>query len=414
MNRSVGTGALLCLSAQGPQNEYVEQYPTPSSVQPVLAASKKYYSVPLVTSGNTFLGTTVQTKIRSDTDMVTNIFLKFSLPPATYSELVGRAIFKEVSFLVDGSPVETLTDDWMILRDQTFLKADEKYATYKAVSNGVPEGTNCMGGDYYVPLEFFFCRRLSDTKHPPLPVCAMQSTELAVQFVFHDLAWITREREGDIIKPSMVVEYYTLSDQERVQYLNVPFSFKIPIAYKESRVEYKGNRAIINMTPGFEVDMIYWFIRNRAYENTSSQAWNSRYQWGYTTKYIKSTIPVTFFNGVTNNYVDTIDTATMYLNGYQILQHFPDGAYYSYKVPFDRVLSVPTKSIYIYSFADRPAELDTGGPVDFSQLRATTSYIDIIFKPEYLTDVQANYSLNVYFYGYGTLNVSDGRATFSV
>jgi hypothetical protein len=411
MNRAVGTGALNCLAAQGPQNGYAPKYTPPLGLtgyhRPL---TKSYYFVPLVNSQ--FLGTTIDVPLRKDVDLMTNAFLKFSLPPGNYSELVGRAVLKEIQFLIDGSPVEILTDNWLILRDQIFLTADEKYATYDVVSNGNPEETECTGGDYYVPLEFFFTRRKTDPNKPALPICAMTNSSLAIRFIFNTSNWISKQTV-DLVLPTLVVEYYTISDQERYTYMETPVSFRIPVAYVEHTVDFVGQYAIIRMTPNFPIDMIAWFIKDKTYDRDIPESYNLRYKWGYNTQHIHSTIPVTFFNGVQRNYVDVVDTMTMYLNGNQILQGFPDGTYYSMKVPLDKGLSIPTKNVYMYSFADLPAELDSGGTIDFSKLNFSTTHLDLKFKTAYIMDIFQNYSVNLFFFGYKTLTIVQGRTIFS-
>jgi Large eukaryotic DNA virus major capsid protein/Major capsid protein N-terminus len=411
MNRAVGTGALNCLAAQGPQNSYFPVYSPPTGlVDYHRPLTKSYYYVPMV--NYKFLGTTIDVPLRNDIDLMTNAFLKFSLPPGNYSELVGRAVLKEIHFLIDGSPIEILTDNWLIVRDQIFLTADEKYATYDVVSNGNPEETECTGGDYYVPLEFFFTRRKTDPNKPALPICAMIGSNLSIRFTFNTSAWISNQ-EVDLVLPTLVVEYYTISDAERLQYLSATLSFRVPVAYTEHTIEFRGQTAIVHMTPNFPIDMLVWFIQDKTYDDDVPEKYNLRYQWGYNTQHVHSSVPLTFFNGVQRKYVDVVDTMTMYLNGQQILQGFPDGTYYSLKVPLERGLSIPTKNLYMYSFADLPAELETGGTIDFSKLNSTTTHLDLKFKAEYISDIFQNYSLNLFFFGYKTLEIVQGRTIFS-
>lgn len=410
---STGIGARLALSAQSPQDPYVwgnrlSWVPSIQTHTPFAVTQKALQ----ISSINGFLGQQVQVDIypKDLPDLLSNMHLKFSLPTGTYTPQVGRAIIQSVSFVIDGYPIEILTDDWYVVRDDLFLDADQKTAMYDVI--GAP-GVASTGGDYIVPLEFFFCHR-KGSPNPYFPMCAVSNSKISVLFNFQPQGWITTSTDPiDLLNPFLIVEGVTLGATERLSLQTNQLSFIIPIAYKEAQAEYTNGVGIVNLSANFPVTMLAWFVRNKHYETYDPRFFMSRYNYGYTTKYIHSSIPYTNFDGTMNNYIDIVKTVTMYFNGNNILTTFPNGTYHSVKQPFDHHLTVPEKNIYIYCFTDNPKEYQLDGAVDFTKLDYKTTHIDISFLDQYASQIASAFSLNLYYVGFQVLNVSNGRAAFS-
>jgi len=436
--RGFGTGALTALAAIGPQEKYMyggESQWMPKIIQHTPFAITQRFLLPLKTGNEKFLDSlrtfSVDIHPRESGDLLSNMYLSVSLPalPAgyDYTPLVGRAILKKVEFLIDGQPIETLTDDWYILRDQLFLDADEKLAMYQATSMGQSESNVVPATDVVkmmIPLDFFFCRRHSDRKigrekleKPFFPLCAILQQTVTIRFSFHKSTWITNAptdasgKPVDIINPKVLIEEITLSPRERMYYQSRDLNFKVNRVWAEAGQPYSGGKAIMNLTADFPVSMITWFVRNQDYEDeTNSAYYKSRYFYGYSTDYIQAAVPVTFFNGVTINFLDIIQSGTLYLNNQNVLSNFPGALYYSYKQALDHGLSVPTKNIYMYCFGDNPKEYNQEGYVDFSKLNSQTTHLDLIFDPTLAPQIEKSYTMYLYYYGYVPLQISGGYA----
>ena len=427
MDRGAGTGALMSLAALGSQDKYMfggESKWTPRIKQHTPFVLSQRLSLPLSNIGG-YLGKTVQVDIfpRECADLFSNMYLQCALPALPsgcyYTELVGRAIIQKVEFIVDGNVIESLTDDWYIIHDQLTLDADEKLGMYQLISNGTPEGSNVIATsqiNLLVPLEFFFCHRFThmrENKKPYFPVCALTQSSIAVRFTFNNKAWITNAATSvDLINPRLLIEEITLSPEERMYYKSRPFDLRIPRVWKEAVQTYANGTARINLTAKFPVSMAVWFIRNKTYENTSNVYYASRYTFGYTSQYIVSAVPVTFFNGVQLKYIDTIQSATLYLNNNNVLSNFPGGLYYTFKQAIDHGLSVPTKSLYMYCFSEKPLLYNhDGGSLDFTSLNSQTTHLDLTFDPAYASQISSSFSLYMFYYGYTVMHIEGGRIT---
>jgi hypothetical protein len=437
--RGFGTGALTALAAIGAQEKYMyggESLWMPKIIQHTPFAITQRFLLPLKSGNEKFLKSTrtfsVDIHPREAGDLLSNMFLSVSLPALPtgydYTPLVGRAIIKKAEFLIDGQPIETLTDDWYILRDQLFLDADEKLAMYQATSLGQSESNVVPATDVVkmmIPLDFFFCRRHSDRKigrekleKPFFPLCAVLKQTITIRFTFHDSTWITdapADANGypiDIIDPKVLLEEITLSPKERMYYQSHELNFRVNRVWAEAGQPYSGGKAIMNLTANFPVSMITWFVRNQNYEDEKNAAYyKSRYQYGYSTDYIPAAVPVTFFNGVTINFLDIIQSGTLYLNNENVLSNFPGALYYSYKQAIDHNLSVPTKSIYMYCFGDNHKEYNQEGYIDFSTLNSQTTHLDLTFDPVLSPQIEKSYTMYLYYYGYVPLRISGGYAT---
>jgi hypothetical protein len=426
VDRGSGTGALISMAAIGAQEPYMfggQSNWIPNVKQHTAFSLTHRLSLPLANVGG-YLGKTVQVDLfpRECGDLLSNMYLQCSLPALpsgnTYTELIGRAIIDKVEFLVDGIVYESITDDWYVIHDQLFLDADEKLGMYQAVSNGTPEGTNVDATsaiNLIVPLDFFFCHRFTHGRKrdkPYFPLCAVTLSTVSVRFTFNKQSWITASTNPiDLINPRLLIEEVHLTPEERMYYRSRPLTFKVPRVWKEARQTYTNGLARLNFTADFPVTMMVWFVRNKAYEADDRNFFESRYAYGYTSEYIQSATPVTFFNGVSLRYIDTIEYATLYLNNNNVLSNFPGGLYYTFKQPIDHGLSVPTKSMYMYCFSERPAVYNSGGALDFASLNAQTSHLDIKFLDTYAPQIASQFSLDLFYYGYVTLSVKDGLCT---
>ena len=417
------TGALTALAAIGPQEKLLyggESYWTPQITQHTPFAITQRY-IPLIAPQGC-LGKTVQVDIfpRENGDLISNMYLKCSLPAGTYTEMVGRALINKVEFLINGQVIESLTDDWYIIHDQLYLDADERLGLYQLVSNGTPEGSDvvCQSPgqiDLMIPLDFFFCHRFTHKRmrdKPFFPMCAIGFQTVSVRFTFNSQAWITPQTSTiDLINPQLLLEEVWLSPGERMYYMKTPIDLKIQRVWKESTQTFQNGVARINFTANFPASVIVWFIRNKKYEQQSSAYYSSRYTYGYTTKYILATVPVNFFNGTTLNYIDTIDYATIFLNNQNVLSNFPGALYYTFKQALDHGFTIPNKSMYMYSFSEIPRYRAESGTFDFSKVDSRSSFIDIKFLEQYAAQIQSEFSLNLYYYGFATLHIENGLCT---
>lgn len=213
-----------------------------------------------------------------------------------------------------------------------------------------------------------------------------------------------------ISAPRLLIEEIQLTEEEKQYTKSIPRRLVVNHVQKQPPLYFdQGTNGQITVGIGatFPVTFLCWFIRRGDFESLTRYV-DSRYSYGYTTKYINTSTPITFFNGVKLNYIDLIDTAQISLSGNSILSQIAGGLYFTMKQPFDHALSIPTKSVYIYAFGLNPKEYNQGGFMDFSPLNASTTTLSLTFKPQYATELAKAFSLYLFYYGYTILEVKDG------
>jgi hypothetical protein len=360
-------------------------------------------------------------------DLMTNAYLALTMPALptgyNYTEFIGRAIIEHVEFRIGEQVVEYIKDDWYIIHDQLLLDADEKLAMYKVINNGQTPGSPLSAAspfDLMIPLELFFCRRHSHgikarqrLETPPLPLCAILNQRISIKFFFRPQLWFTNYSTPiEFVNPRLITEEIMLSKEERLYYQGTPFRSVINVSKNDAVTNYQNGKPTHYFTADFPVTMMVWFVRDANYESVSTNAYYaSRYAYGYTTDYITITTPVTFFDGTTNKCIDVLESTDIFINGRNLMGPFATGVFYQYKQPMDNGLSIPSKSMYTYCWGKSPKEYNQGGYLNFENIDSKTSKIVLSFYQQYSPNIQANYKINLFYYGYRVLSIANGRAT---
>jgi hypothetical protein len=434
-NKGFSSGSVLSLQAIGPQEEYL--WTDDMSKSQWNPAFKRYSNFvmyqkvyPFPPPNPSYQGSVVQIELRPTElgHLLSNMYLSVTLPAlpagASYTPTVGgRALLKQVDLLVNETIVETLYDDWYIIRDQMFLDADEQLGLQTALNVSNAQ----VGGTITIPLEFFFCRRHSHNnkgrerlRKPYLPVCAMWAQRLYVRFTFQPNTWwcnapVSNNTDvyppGTTLWPNLITEEILLENPEKLYYQNTPLKYIVNRVQKESALSFNSITTTLQLTANYPVQVLAWFFRSKSYETVSDgRYYASRYSYGYSTQYIKTGIQLQFPSG-TSNFVDVIDNAKITLNNVDILSTFQGSLYYSFKQPLEHYLSIPSKNIYVYSFGLTPKEYNQGGYLNFSKLNSQTTYLQLNFNASYTNQLITGYNLYLFYYGYSLLQFQGGFAS---
>jgi hypothetical protein len=392
--------------------------------------------IPFPPPSPTYENQTIQLELLPQTlgHLLSNMYFKCTIPRAgtgyVINENIGRALIKQVDLLVNETVIETLYDDWYIIRDQVFLDADEQKGMFSVVgglNSNVSAATAGTNIDVVCPLEFFFCRRHSHAnvdrervRKPHFPLCAMWNQKLYVRFTFHPVYWWSNATTNfDMLNPKLITEEILLENSEKLYYQNTQLRYIVPKVKKESTLGFSGGAPQLQLTANFPVQSLFWFFRNKNYESTrdatsapSGLYYDTRYNYGYTSDYIQTGVTLRFpsSNNIPNNYVDVIDTAKITLNNIDILSTFQGSLYYSFKQPLEHGLSAPSRNIYMYAFGLTPKEYNQGGFLDFSKLNSQTSTLTLTFNPTYTSQITQGYNLYLFYYGYTVLDFREGFA----
>jgi hypothetical protein len=396
-----GQASLATLIARGPQDTYMMDSAAGLAPQFIQYSDFSIDQTTYPFGSPPFLGTTQifsVTPKQIPGDLLTNAFLRVTLPPGTYIEQIGRGVIKQVSMYLNEVEVETLYDDWYIIRDQLFLDADEQ----ALMSNVINVSSTTSNFDLYIPLDFSWCRRISrtrsDHRKPMFPICAAYNQTLYIKIQFATMPEMS-SGTGDLVSnPIIVLETVKLTDDERNFYMR-GIELTVNHVYREPVNSISSQLTNMNLTANFPVSLLTWFIR-KTLNSGDPLYYLKRFDFSYNK-----------YPNVTLQNIDIFEYIYMFINNENITSRFAGQTFYRYLQPLYSNISTPTKDIYMYSFGLRPNEYNQGGSLDFSKADSSTSTLSIKFNGNFLQDISLNYTFNMFYYGYIKLKFSGGYCT---
>lgn len=364
----------------------------------------------------------------------TNVFIdvNYTLLKPTYSDQIGRALIKESHIRIGNYRLQTLIDDWYIIRDQLFNTSEQKDGLKNMINGGadfgqLPYTTTGQGPiDLFIPLEMFFCHRdnyttSSNQRHPYLPLCAIYNQEMELSITFNSLKYFSYiislfESAGenfyalypnfDLENVQLILEMVDLSPKERMFYATGKYDIVAPTIFRQPK-QYMtlGDVASVNLIPNGTVKMTTWFFRSELLENDE----NDEY---YDQRFNFSTL-ITSNVSLQSEY-SMLDDATLYLEGYQQQNFGVSHLYYKYIQPIESNLSPPELNVYTLSFSLDPLSSQPSGFVDLSITEAGKAVLkfNTSAKPGSSALLTQNrFAINVVHYGDMVLRVDNGQIT---
>lgn len=416
----MGDASRMALKALGPQEEYLLNNSTfDLGFRQYTDFSIDHVSIPF--GINPYPNTKQQIEIDPRSfkgDLISNMHLYVKLKKLdnqkTYADNIGRAIIKSYSLYVNETEIETITSDWLVIRDQVFLDDDEKAGISNVINGGYSFDSDSFKTNYSrdptdvqltIPLEFFFCRRHSPYRkerdrvsRPFFPICAIKKQKVYIVIEFYNSTFYTDAGEGIDFADQcrVVIETITLTPEERIKY-NDNFNLIINKVYKETKTELSASTGEFNITANFPIAASFWFFRKKIYESDTIDVFDSHYEFGYT-----------YTNDISYNFIDPFEYISLYLNNKEVTPKIDGKNFFKYLQPINYNLSTPVKEIYMYCYGITPKEYNTGGTYDFSQVSSKSVFIKFKLNTDVVTDILQNYTFNMYHYGYNVIRFSDG------
>jgi len=359
-------------------------------------------------------------------DLLTKMYLQCTLPvlPDTlgmfpdsrYCDNVGRAIINSVKFSVDQYEVETLYDDWMHMYDDMYLTIEEKTAS-QALTAGVGDRTKGPL-DLYIPLNFFFSAKASSY----FPLCAAKNQKITLQIVFNSVNFFSNCRVTNpnptynLSLPSfnIVCEQIILSDLERVKFQE-SLRLLVPVSQRQPEVQANaGDTQIkVNLVMNMPVETVHWTLRQQLFEQADIVGVTNYFLNRYNYSASDSTdIVVQSRNPIMSD-------MTIFINNQPDLGFFASqgnidptrAIYYRYAQPLKCKLSSPQINAYTYTFSLDAMNNQLAGAINFSQIPAQTTYLNINFLSNVVTPTSV-YTCQVFYMALRELKFSNGFMSF--
>lgn len=395
--RCFATVAKMGMEAVGPQEEIM--YKKDTDFTPKIYKHTNFSIVQKeikVTTSPPYVGGTLTIPFnpRENGDLLSNMYFKCKLPPnVNYTPRVGRALFKKVELCFNEFVIQRYDDNWARIHDELFMSAEESLALDEIL----------RGPNLIIPFKFFFCER-----DQYLPLCALTNQLIYIKIYFNDQTWFTDYPDYlDITEPSIMFDQIFLTNEERNYYKLKSHQLVIPWVENETPQLFNKGAVTINMSASFNVSMLTWFIRNENYE-TDVTNYDKRYSYGYVSPLVRSYTSFQNWKNETVYYVPVIDYVDIFINNVNIIKGLTGDLYYTYKQPLEHGLSVPDTTIYTYCFSDEPKNPLKRGDLDFRTLASKTTNLKIKFLESLVAQLNQNYYLNLYYFGYKTLSIDRG------
>ena len=183
-------------------------------------------------------------------DLVTNIIIMIDLPDvSSYSNIngkkfgycngVGNAIAQNIALRVGGNLIDQHTSEWLDIYGQLTVKPgckDNYFSMIQKYDDSAYTTTSFTGGKIYIPLQFWFCRNISNRNSSLVfPLCSLYNSTIDLTLDIRKLSDILVSEDGiltgipnlSIIDSSLLIDYIVLEEQERRQYISIPNQMSI-------------------------------------------------------------------------------------------------------------------------------------------------------------------------------------------
>ena len=393
-------GGLMQLVAYGAQDIYLTGNPQITFFK-VVYRRHTNFSIEAIqqifeqSSDNLYLGGKKTVLISRNGDLIHKIWLDCKLKCAknfftdqgdktyvNWTNNTGHALIEECSIRIGGQEMDKHSSRWLDIwneltdHDEADWLGLNKHAAKNAYlkSQGPLSSEDSISLKLYIPLQFWFCRNVGLA----LPLIALQYHEVELDIKFRESSALintdfigTLVTEESSINVNVFADYIYLDTDERRRFAQVSHEYLIEqIQYKENNKSNTKFRIDFN----HPVKEIIWILPNSDYGR----------KYGDSTANIDATIEDgnhrnDYFNYNAHRspaYIENIsgqqsyegfNRSTLKLNGHVRFKE-RDASYFRICQPRQAGHKIPTKHIYMYSFALNPEEHQPSGTCNFSRL----------------------------------------------
>lgn len=419
-----GTGAILTLDAIGKQDTFLIGEDTsywkykPKQHTNFTLFYKNHVNIkkdnnPVWPFGETILFH-INPKVSGD--VMSNCFLKITLPPGEYCNQVGNAIIKEYSFRIGNTVIQTIPGDWAIVHDELYASKEEQVAKRFLINGGQHDDGTVINSPssipLYIPLNFFFSR-FNAKQHlfkPYFLTCACRHEQITISITFQPITYFSKSHtQIDIPQISIITEEATLSPEEvsfyRKHKQNIIYNTvsRQPKLRLDKGDGVKNSSSIVSgsndtfknhLVSNLPVKSFHWFVRDQKYELATNKTYfNNRFNFS---SGLDIQPDEEFKHHIMND-------ARIFINGSEQLgfKHTNTkviGAnYYKYIQTQTHKYTTPKRNIYTYSFALNPKEPNPTGSLNFSILDTSKTFLEgTMFK----NTTSNSYNVNMFYLGY--------------
>mgnify|MGYP001582675303 CR=1 FL=1 len=419
------SGALLQLVALGDQDKQLTGNPEISFFK-VVFRKHTNFAIEAVEiqadSRSTNSNTTMVFPILKTGDLLSKLVLEVTLPKISitggtylnWTNNTAHAYLKECSITFNGQVIDKHKGEWLDIWNELTDKDRSQFTmlnkhlcknTYLK-SGSISDQTNDL--KMYIPLQFWFCRHIGSS----LPLIALQNTSVQIKASFRSIDTIINTdsanaiSENGTVSVKLLADYIYLEEEERRKFANEKHEYLIE-QVKVQRCQLKSQ---FILTFNHPIKNIIWVFRSQntykasntgnrdATLNKSGTIDNCN---DYLNYIAHSTSLSEIIHGTKS--IEPFSNFTLKLNGKERFQKRP-ASYFRTVEPYKAEYNVPSKHIYVYSFALHPMDLQPSGTLNFSRIDNITMNFDSF------SGTTDDSIIDVFAINYNILKIRGGQA----
>lgn len=411
------TGGLLQIVASGAQDVYLTGNPQITFFKVVyrrhtnfsLESIQQFFR----NENNLDFGKSTYSVLERKADLMSGAVLELTLPAlnqtqgtsttfVNWVDGIGNAILNSVQVKIGGYTVDTQSGEWMDINSQYNVSQDKRSAYDEML--GYSTNNNASADlTLHIPLNFWFCN-----PGLALPIEALQYHDVEIYFNFANLAdMIVSNSTTSITNPiatssgttakfldcKIYVDYIYLDTDEKRRIVQSSHEYLIEqvqiLNYEEILTPVSKKFDLFLKHP---IKSLYWVISNEQYTTTGSTGNNNQ--------------PLNYdaINTIDNK--DTFKSMKLLFNGSDRFSERP-AKYFRLTQPFQYFKCCPKKTVYSYTFALRPYDLQPSGSCNFS--RIDNVKMNMTFTNA--NQITSPSKLKVYAVNYNVLRVMNGMSS---
>ena len=283
-------------------------------------------------------------------------------PGARFCDEVGHALIEKVDLIIGGTTIDSHPGHYLQVWNE-LTQTDEKkqiaHLVGRSGSEAELEELAQAEQTLYVPLQFFFCRHLMQA----LPLIALQYHEVKIEVKFKKLVDVvakmgvhstngarTSMQESNFkLEAELLCNLVYLEEEERKTFAGSTHEYLVDLLQFQGEIEATGSQTTYHAFFNHPTSELIWvFVPNASIEG-------------------KEPFNYSALDEAYNAAGDTLVDAKLQFNGYDRFQAMK-AEYFRELQPAQYHTSVPTRPIYVYSFALEPEDFRPSGSVNLSRI----------------------------------------------
>ena len=426
-------GGLMQLVAYGAQDVYLTGNPVITFFKVVYRRHTNFAmeSIQQTFNGTPNWGSRVSATISRNGDLITNTYLQVTIGAFKINDVdatgydessedtiinttsIGHSLIKTIELEIGGQRIDKHYGDWLEIWSELTVPQEKLIGFNTMIGKRIiGSGDNVLTGathtaetTYYIPLQFFFCRNPGLA----LPLIALQYHEVKINVEFNDSSNTITLGHEDILPQggstvtvtnhtaptfdcSLYVDYIYLDTDERRRFAQVSHEMLI------EQLQFTGDESITSQNLKYRMNFNHP-VKELVWVFSGAGAPFGRYEIDDDSE----SAGAISYDGDGTSIVDPITKAKIMLNGHDRMSERA-GSYFRYVQPYQHHTRVPTKPIYVYSFALRPEEHQPSGTCNFSRIDNAQLSIQCEYPWE------DGSTIKVYATNYNVLRIMSGMA----